>query len=88
MPADAQTQHPSRYNVLISGYGRCKDLASVQRTVQAMQDAGIPPNQATHGSLVAALIRCGELQRASFALRVRLPSQTAQLSRRLTASPT
>lgn len=43
----------------------------MQRVVRDMQEAGIPPSEATHGSLVSALVRCGEIERAWFALRVR-----------------
>ena len=61
-----------RYNLIIQGYGRKRDFKGVQDTVREMQVAGIPPNQSTHGCLVAALTRCGELERAMSALRVRL----------------
>lgn len=59
------------YNQLISAYGRQRDIAGVQRKVREMQEAGIPPNEATHGCLVTALIRCGDLERAWFALKAR-----------------
>lgn len=59
------------YNQLIAAYGRRRDISGVQGKVREMRDAGIPPNEATHGSLVAALVRCGDLERAWFALKAR-----------------
>ena len=46
-----------------------RDLARVDSVVGEMRDAGLPPDEATHGALVSALVRCGQLERAAAALR-------------------
>ena len=57
------------YNTLIAARGRLGDIDGVRAAERAMRDAGVRPNAATHGSRVAAYVRCGELELAERALR-------------------
>ena len=57
-----------RYNILLTAAGRARDLARVDAVLDEMRSSGLPPDETTHGAVVSALVRCGQLQRAADAL--------------------
>jgi leucine-rich PPR motif-containing protein len=57
------------FNGLLVAAGRAADLCAVDGVLADMRSASVSPNEFTHGALVNALVRCGELGRAAETLR-------------------